>query len=143
MTSQSIQTVLGGREVQLQSLVISNDECISFITVVGHLVVFLDRVEGENISDSLGVVPDWLWKVAEPSLLIRAAHSCIAAYAHAPVDGGNVVEERTVAYEVYGRTTVEEKYVSAQTIRLLKNLEAVAGTSMTYGGRGQILFIGF
>ena len=54
-----------------------DEKLISILAVVGHKVIFLDQAEGQDVSYSLGVIPDKIGISGEVTNFVGVYHSCV------------------------------------------------------------------
>ena len=54
-----------------------DNKLISILDVVSHKVIFLDQTEGQDVSYSLGVIPDRIGISREVTDCFGVCHSCV------------------------------------------------------------------
>ena len=54
-----------------------DDKIISILSVVGHRVIFLDQVKGQDVSYPLGVIPYRIRISGEVTNFAGVCHSCV------------------------------------------------------------------
>ena len=69
------QTILG--HLECWPLLAVNDKLISISAVIGHRVIILDQVKGQDVCYSLGVIPHRIIISREITNIFGVCHYCV------------------------------------------------------------------